>query len=591
VKVRVRVVPEKHEVEVELTLEGLDPNLPLDLNVPIWVPGAYGFMKYGRDLFDFRARNAKTGANLPLERRGWSGFRIAEPASSVVIEHKASAADSVWGELVGIIGSENAVLLATHFLVPAGHVGPCRVDYELPERWDLHHPSGARALGPRPGDLPATSFEYPSFAVLLDTPVIAGKFKRETRVSEGVHFHHVFVDDAVGFAAESSAFIDSVMHVAEAARAIFGSYPFEDYTFIYSFDPRAHWGLEHANSTMLGIGPNVFIDAEARLSAIRVAGHEILHAWNVCRLRPKPLNEPDLVNGSFPDGLWVSEGFTRYYEFLLAVRAKEMTPARFFSNVVNYFKHLSAIPAYARVSAKDSSLTTFLNHNRYPGSVNNTIDYYDKGMLIAFDMDVAFRTASPASSLDLEFKAFYEAYLPSGFSSEDAVSFFAGRAVGMGELLKREVDGPGGLSVSERLTSLGFEVKLGKRRRLGIHLKENTGPSIINVLDTSPAGESGLAPEDEIVKTNGFVFSLPALTWLIANEPEVILEVKRGHVYRAIRVHPEDHEEITALIWRGTPAQLARIREWLALPDFTLAPGEEISLSFYDNFHGVENIL
>ncbi len=584
-KVRVRVLPEKHEVEVELTLEGLDPSVPLDLNVPIWVPGAYGFMKYGRDLFDFRARDPKTGANLPMERRGWSGFQIAQHASSVVIEHKASAADSVWGELVGIIGTENAVLLATHFLVPAGHIGSCRVEYELPDGWELHHPSGARALDH------ATSFEYPSFAVLLDTPVIAGKFKRETRVSEGVRFHHVFMDDAVGFAAESSSFIDSVMHVAEAARAIFGSYPFEDYTFIYSFDPRAHWGLEHANSTMLGIGPNVFIDPEARLSAIRVAGHEILHAWNVCRLRPTALSEPDLAKGSFPDGLWVSEGFTRYYEFLLAVRAKQMTPARLLSNVVNYFKHLSAIPAYARVSAKDSSLTTFLNHNRYPGSVNNTIDYYDKGMLIAFDMDIAFRSATPASSLDREFKAFYEAYLAPGFSSEDAVSFFSERAAGMSELLKREVDGPGGLSVCERLTSIGFDVKIGMRRRLGIHLKENIGPSIINVLDTSPAGESGLAPEDEIVKTNGFAFSLPALTWLIANEPEVILEVRRGHVYRAISVRPKDHEEITALTWRGTPTQLELIRVWLALPDFTLALGEEIPLSFYDNFHGVENIL
>ncbi|MEO6577163.1 MAG: hypothetical protein ABIP89_25165, partial [Polyangiaceae bacterium] len=379
-------MPEKHEVVVELTIEGLSPSTPLDLVVPTWVPGAYGFMKYGRDVFEVRARDAKTGASLPIERRGWSGFRIEKPSASVVVEHRASAADSAWGELVGIIQSESAVLLATHFFCSPDYEGPCRVDYALPEGWGLHHPSGARALGPR-------SFEYPSFAVLLDTPVIAGKFKLETRTSDSVKFHHVFMDDAVGFEAECASFVDSVMKIAEAARAIFGSYPFEDYTFIYSSDPRAHWGLEHANSTMLGVGPNVFIDPEARLSAIRVAGHEILHAWNVCRLRPKALSEPDLAHGSFPDGLWVSEGFTRYYEFLLAVRAREMTPARLLSNVVNYFKHLSAIPAYARVSAKDSSITTFLNHNRYPGSVNNTIDYYDKGMLIAFDMDIAFRTA------------------------------------------------------------------------------------------------------------------------------------------------------------------------------------------------------
>ncbi|MEO6573140.1 MAG: hypothetical protein ABIP89_04830, partial [Polyangiaceae bacterium] len=201
------------------------------------------------------------------------------------------------------------------------------------------------------------------------------------------------------------------------------------------------------------------------------------------------------------------------------------------------------------------------------------------------------RTASTPSSLDREFKAFYEAYLASGFSSEDAVRFFGERTPGMRELLVREVDGPGGLSVGERLASLGFEVKLGKRRRLGLHLKENTGPVIINVLDTSPAGESGFAPEDEIVKTNGFAFNLPALKWLIANETELVLEVRRGHVYRALTARPVDHEEVTGLTWRGTPAQLAILRDWLSLPEFTLATGEEISLSFYDNFHGVESIL
>ena len=73
------------------------------------------------------------------------------------------------------------------------------------------------------------------------------------------------------------------------------------------------------------------------------------------------------------------------------------------SNVVNYLRTMNPHPAYERVSAADSSRASFLNHNRYPGSVNNTIDYYDKGMLIAFDVDAALRLVGK-TDLDREMR-------------------------------------------------------------------------------------------------------------------------------------------------------------------------------------------
>src|SRR5262249_8399791 len=155
-------------------------------------------------------------------------------------------------------------------------------------------------------------------------------------------------------------------------------------------------------------------DDDARLQCMRVGGHELLHAWNVKRLKPKPIVNLDLSQGSFTDGLWVAEGFTRYYEFLLAVRAREMTPERFFSNVVNYWRHLTMRPAYARTSVADSSRATFLNHHRYPGAWNSSIDYYDAGMLVAFDIDAVLRRAKTPSSLDAAFVAFYTQFLESG---------------------------------------------------------------------------------------------------------------------------------------------------------------------------------
>src|SRR5690606_24970521 len=139
-------------------------------------------------------------------------------------------------------------------------------------------------------------------------------------------------------------------------------------------------------------------------TGIRVCAHELFHAWNVRRLRPAPLGQlaHHLEDGSFTEGSWLAEGFTRYYELLLSARVGAYNPDPFFSAVAGYDHHLSAQPAYQRVSATDSSLATYLNHAKYPGRVNNSIDYYDKGMLIAFALDVQLR--GRGQSLDSAFR-------------------------------------------------------------------------------------------------------------------------------------------------------------------------------------------
>src|SRR5262249_28325618 len=175
---------------------------------------------------------------------------------------------------------------------------------------------------------------------------------------------------------------------------VFASFPFKDYTFILTTRPGFHWGLEHLTSSVCSLEPEVFIDPASQARGLRVCGHELFHAWNVRRLRPAPLGQPsDLRNGVYTEGLWLAEGFTRYYEFLLCTRARIYSPAQFFSGIVNNWEHLRRTPAYTRVSAIDSSLATFLNHRNYPGFENTSIDYYQKGMLIAFDLDSELRLA------------------------------------------------------------------------------------------------------------------------------------------------------------------------------------------------------
>ena len=378
VSYRVKVLPNEHALEIETTFDAEDASPVLE--IPTWWPGAYGFMRYARDVVDVKAFDASSNAALSVEREGMNAFRVTGAKGRTRVTSKAFVVDPAWGELGGVVGTDQAVLLGTRLFFVRGHRGACRVSYEVPEKWGFHHPAGAKAIDAR-------TFEYPNYATLLDTPVVCGRFDDIVRDVEGTPFHFIFLERAIGFEEKANDLVDALVKVAKECKAIFGSFPFESYAFVMSTDPRAHWGLEHENATMIGIGEDAFIDPEARLQAVRVAGHELLHAWNVKRLKPKPIVDLNLTEGSFTDGLWVAEGFTRYYEFLLAVRAGEMTPARFFSNVVNYWRHLAMRPAYARASVADSSRATFLNHHRYPGAWNSSIDYYDAGMLVAFDVD------------------------------------------------------------------------------------------------------------------------------------------------------------------------------------------------------------
>lgn len=572
----IRVLPEPHQLAGTLTVTR-DVDGPLQLAVPTWVPGAYGLMKYGRDLFDVRAVDAK-GKDLAIVREGWSGFRIDAAPKQLTITWKAVAYDPAWGELSGLVDHTHAVLRATRYLRVPAHDGPCRVRYELPQGWALHHPSGAKALG-------ANHFEYRSFAALLDAPVVCGAFETRTRIVQGVKFHHLFLDRAVGFEGEVEGFLDALCRVAEQAHRIFGAFPFDDYTYVFTHSPTAHWGLEHADSTMIGLGETVYIDPASRNAGVRVCAHELFHAWNVCRLKPVELAHASFESPPAPETLWVAEGVTRYYEFLLGTRAKEISPESFFSNVVSYHRHLAAQPASARVSAVDSSRATFLNHNKYPGSINATIDYYDAGMLIAFEVDAALRATG--QSLDAKLAAFYAERMQHGGSYTLAQVV---EALGTPGLMDR-VQGPLGEQTPRALEALGFQLTRAPRKQLGLVLAaSNAGPEIANVLDTSPAAKSGIAPGDVIQRVDGFPFTLKALTWLIAHRERLHLSVARGHRLLELELEVGSRDEITALSWAGTPAQRAAIAAWLGV-ELAWTMGQNLPLTAFDNFHGIQAVI
>lgn len=592
----------KNSLEMSVSIDIPSEIIPSDkkeilLELPKWVPGDYDFEPYGRDVFSVQAKNA-LGINLEVKRKGFNAYLVKTDGESVTVTYQASCYEPDLGDALGLIDSDYAMMMGTRYLFLPDYLGPCSVSYNTTNvNWKIHHPSGAKSAG-------KNKWIYPSFEILLDTPVTFGKFSLFKREIRNTPFYFVFVDQGIGFESKVDNFIDTVCKATEKIHDVFGLFPFSDYTFVLSLNPQADWGLEHLTSSASGLGPEVFVDDDLFATGIRVCAHELFHAWNVRRLRPAPLGQlrHQLCCGSFSEGLWMAEGFTRYYEFLISTRAAAYSPAQFFSAIAGYYQHLTQQPAYSKVSVTDSSLATYMNHSKYPGRVNNSIDYYDKGMLIAFGLDARFRNNNPSqtiTSLDDAFRSFYLEFfgqgetLPNdyvGYTTTDAIGFFENIQTGLGEILNKQLNNPKELDTEEQFKAIGFDVIPDHTNYLGLFFMNDEAPTIYGVGNTSPAGEVGIAPLDVIQTINNYAFSMKGLEWVARQTDPVELEVLRGHRRLKFTIIPKPFKKLKTLIWNGSKAQAAEISSWLH-SDFNPQVGEVFALDFYDNFHGIESMV
>ena len=166
----VSIHPAQHELTIELRLTGPQAQGDVHVELPTWAPGAYAFLPFARDLFNLKAIDAASGAPLTVTRKGWQGFEISGGTGNIVLTYTVYAYALEYAELCGLLESDYGILMGTRYLRPPDWNGACSVTYNLPEGWAIHHPSGAtRVEG-------TTTWNYPSYLTLLDSPVVIGRF-------------------------------------------------------------------------------------------------------------------------------------------------------------------------------------------------------------------------------------------------------------------------------------------------------------------------------------------------------------------------------------------------------------------------------
>ncbi|MEP3225337.1 MAG: peptidase M61 [Parasphingorhabdus sp.] len=167
-----------------------------------------------------------------------------------------------------------------------------------------------------------SSFFYKTvdYDTLVDSPVFAGKFFQTYRLSRRAHLN-IVADDAKYLKPTKSQIAKHSKLVREA-EALFGSHPYDRYDFLLALtEEMGGIGLEHHRSSENGVNREYFTEWDKGPGRRNLLPHEIVHSWNGKYRRPVGMWTPDFRQPMRDNLLWVYEGQTQFWGYVLGARS------------------------------------------------------------------------------------------------------------------------------------------------------------------------------------------------------------------------------------------------------------------------------
>ena len=444
---RVGIQPAEHYLNVEMTYvpSGKKP-ADVTFRMPVWAPGYYRIMDFPKYLSDFSATDGK-GQPVRWEKTGKNGWKV-DAADTLRIRYRVYAnARSV---------AESRVQEDMAFIAPNGvfmHVQgdvkhPVDVSFDMPASWSRI----STALDGKDG-----TYTAPDFDVLYDSPLLLGNHYSNTFEHEG-HLYEFALETPQGF--EESPIAQDFLKGVSASTALFGSTAYDHYHLLL-LGPGGG-GLEHqASQACYTAGHWDFDTRESYLSMLRFLTHEYFHNYNVKAIRPIELGPFDYDREVFTPMLWISEGFTVYYESKVLVDAGVETEQEHLDFLSSYIRDTQNTEGRRHMSMRQSSYDIWLNF--FPAASNSgetTISYYVKGPVIGLLFDATIqRMTGGQRSLDDLMRLLYNRYYREqgrGFTEEEFWACAEEIAGGPVPELRRYVDTTDEIDYESILTPFGL---------------------------------------------------------------------------------------------------------------------------------------
>ncbi len=385
---------------------------PMALLFPKWLPGNHSASGQLDKVAGLVIR--ANGKVLPWVRDTVDvyAFHIDVPADAKQLDVEFQFISATATNQGRIMMTPNLVSLQpnTVSLYPAGYF-----TRQIPIQMTVTFPTGFTAAGAVRAKASSTrtgstyTYDTTNYEVLVDSPVLAGRYGKVWALSPKVSLD-VFADSPDQLAA-TPVQIDAHKRLVDQAVKTFGAQHYDHYDFLVSIsDQLGGIGLEHHRSSEDGVKPGYFTEWDTGAAARNLLPHEFTHSWDGKFRRGADLWTPDYRTPMRDSLLWVYEGQTQFWGYVLQARSglvsKQDTLDGYAYILANY---VNTVGRQWRPLI-DTTNDPIISQRRPKGwtSWQRSEDYYNEGLMVWMEVDAMLRQKSGGTkSIDDFAKAFF----------------------------------------------------------------------------------------------------------------------------------------------------------------------------------------
>lgn len=493
---------------VHVTIRFLaNPNQELWL--PTWIPGSYLIREFSKHIESVKAYD-EAGRMLDIKKTSKNRWRLFNTDHELMtIEYDVYAYDlSVRGAYVDqtrLYINPACVCLA----LEGQEQSACEVEVFLPD--ELKHFQLATGLASKSLVKGRFTLKADHYDQLIDSPF---ELADQTRFGFETHgIEHEFVISGLHNANVDRLKAD-IEKICAAEINMFGSAPFENYTFMTMATGNSYGGLEHCNSTSL-ITPRDDLPKSNEPTEpskdyqrfLGLCSHEYFHSWLVKFIRPENFANYNLHQEGYTSLLWIFEGFTSYYDDLILLRSGVISQKSYLDLLKAQIDRYLQNPGRFVQTVAESSFDAWIKFYRQDENSNNAgTSYYNKGALVALCLDLGLRLRG--SSLDALMRRLYENTQNGMQVNERTIFDLCKELTGDNwiEQINHLINTTDELPLDQLLPEFGlsYRVKTDKSLPLGLKLVDKPEGVLVQSARRESAGaKAGISANDVIIAIDG----------------------------------------------------------------------------------------
>ena len=386
---------------------------PFTLLYPEWLPGTHSPTGSVQELAGLILRASGKRLEWTRDPVDVFAFHLTVPAGVTAIDAEFQCLTPVTSSVGAVAMTPEMLDLEWNSVVlyPAGYFSrdiQVNPSLRVADGWHV-----ATALETASATGAETTFKQVTLNTLVDSPAYAGRYMKQFDLDPGGAAHvslDVFADRPDELAAPDEA-VAAHRALVQQAYKLFQSHHYAHYDFLFSLsDELSGNGLEHHQSSEDGTDADYFTDWANTFPDRDLLAHEYTHSWNGKFRRPADLWTPNFNVPMRDSLLWVYEGQTEYWGYVLTARAGLWTKQQALDAIAEVAAHYDGERGREWRALEDTTNDPVIAERRPLswGSWQRSEDYYFEGQLIWIDADTLIRERSNgAKSLDDFARAFF----------------------------------------------------------------------------------------------------------------------------------------------------------------------------------------